>query len=357
MSLVLPSLPSVPARHEKEDPLWHSSKLLASVSRVARYGLFAPLPLIAVGYGGITWVDPIWMRNPVLILILAIFTLGQILLFRHLQIIRRGAQRALATIEVLQAAGPDPELESLRDSLRRVQDSHTRDLVLRWVELGLLGHTEGADQLLDNATERRFIRDQKLAGVHISINRNILKIGFLGTLIGLLLTFPPMKRAVLGLSASNGELAFIRDIAMAIDEDAYAIMATLISTGFSILLETVVVQSLERMLTSFDIADRHLADWNVTVLQPAIFKAKARKESLIAASPVRLPGTREEMDAHFAMLLETISRTGQTVEAVARAQAAIASRVEELVSFETSYREFLAAKASTLSPEAARQAR
>jgi len=353
MSLVLQS---VPPRHEKEDPLWHTRRELVGVSRVARYGLFAPVPLTALGYGGISWFDPRWMHNPVLLLILAIFTVGQVMLFRHLQIIRRGSQRALETIDVLQEAGRDPDLATLRDTLRRVRDSHTRDLVLRWVELGLTGHTEGADTLLENASERRAIRDQKLASVHISINRTILKVGFMGTLVGLLLTFPPMKRAVLGLSASNGELGFIRDIAMAIDEDAYAIMATLISTGFSILLETVVVQALERMITSFDIADRHLADWNVTVLQPAIFRNRDLMESRSSLSPVHLGGTREEMDAQFALLLETIQRNGQTVEALALAQAAIAARVEELVRFEGSYREFLVSKAAALTPETARQA-
>ncbi len=353
MSLVLRSNAVPPP--SGQDSLELAERHLAKVRRIALGGYFAPVPLLLLGYAGVFMVDPIWYRNPILVIILALFTLGQVMLFQHLSTIRGGAQSTLEALALLKAAGPEPDLESLRDQLAKARPGHTRDLALHWVEIGLQGNTEGSEPLLDNATERRFIRDHKLAGLHVSINRTILKVGFLGTLIGLLFTFPPMKRAILGLSSSNGEMTFIRDIAQAIDEDGNAILATLVSTAFSMLLETVVVQALERMLMGFDLADRHLADWNITCLQNAVRLRKARMQALQGASPVGWPTTRDEMDARFKLLLETVSRCGETVETLAKAQDSIARRVEHLVAFETRYRDFVAAKASTLTPETAKE--
>ena len=344
--------------HAVEEPIWHAERELQGVCRDARIGLLGPPFLLGFGFWGVIRLDPAWMHNPVMLLILALFVAGQLMLWRHLVMIRKGAASTLAVIGLLREAGPEPDLAGLRSDLMNHKDGPTRDLVLRWVNLGLQGIIEGSDQLIENASERRFIRDQKLASLHISVNRNILKIGFMGTLIGLLLTFPPMKRAVLGLSESSGEMGFIKDIAAAIDHDAYAILATLVATGFSILLEAVVVQALERILTRFEIADRHLADWSVTRLQPMALRiasvhrspAPPARPYVTALPPMSLPGTREEMDAHFQLLLETIARTGQTVEAVARAQESLAGRVEKLLEFESHYRDFLAAKSAAVAP-------
>lgn len=339
-----------------QDSLELAQRHLQRVRRVALVGYFAPLPLLALGYGGTTLLDPQWMHNPILCIILALFTIGQVMLFQHLTTIRTGALRTLEALAILKAAGPEPDLEDLRDELARTKPGHTRDLALHWVEIGLQGNAEGAENLLENATERRFIRDHKLAGLHVSINRTILKVGFLGTLIGLLFTFPPMKRAILGLSSSNGEMAFIRDIAKAIDEDGNAILATLVSVAFSMLLETVVVQALERMLIGFDLADRHLADWNITCLQNAVRKHKAAMQAVQGASPIGWPTTRDEMDARFKLLLETVGRCGETIETLAKTQDSIARRVTELTAFEKRYRDFVAAKAATVTPDLAKDA-
>jgi hypothetical protein len=339
-----------------QDSLELAERHLLKVRRIALGGYFAPLPLLVLGFGGTTLLDRAWMYNPILSIILALFTLGQVMLFKHLTTIRTGAQRTLETLAVLKAAGPSPELEGLRDELARTKPGHTRDLALHWVEIGLQGNSDGAENLLENATERRYIRDHKLAGLHVSINRTILKVGFLGTLMGLLFTFPPMKRAILGLSSSNGEMAFIRDIAKAIDEDGNAILATLVSVAFSMLLETVVVQALERMLIGFDLSDRHLADWNITCLQNAVRKHKAQMQAVQGASPVGWPTTRDEMDARFKLLMETVGRCGETIETLARTQDSIARRVTDLTAFEKRYRDFVAAKASTLTPDMAKDA-
>lgn len=354
MSLVIRA--QAPVSPCGQDSLALAEMHLHKVGRIAVAGYFAPLPLLALGYGATTLLDPTWMHNPILVIILALFTVGQVMLFKHLTTIRTGAKRTLEALALLKKAGPDPDLDTLLDELARAKPGHTRDLAMHWVEIGLQGNSDGAAPLLENATERRFIRDHKIAGLHVSINRTILKVGFLGTLIGLLMTFPPMKRAILGLSDSDGEMAFIRDIAQAIDEDGRAILATLVSTAFSILLETVVVQALERMLIGFDMADRHLADWNITCLQNAVRKRNAAMQAKQGASPVGWPTTRDEMDARFKLLLETVSRCGETIETLAQTQDSIARRVTDLTAFEKRYRDFVAAKASTLTPDTAKDA-
>ena len=53
-------------------------------------------------------------------------------------------------------------------------------------------------------------------------------------------------------------------------EDAYAIQATLVATGFSLLLETLVVQILERLYGRVEIVESLLSDWNLTVLRRVV---------------------------------------------------------------------------------------
>jgi hypothetical protein len=88
-----------------------------------------------------------------------------------------------------------------------------------------------------------------------------LKLGFLGTLIGLLLTFPPMQSAILSLKSSGGELTFVTDIAKALDGDNYAIFTTLIATGLSLLIELITIQLVERSFGRFEHMNSHVEEW------------------------------------------------------------------------------------------------
>src|SRR5690606_11771493 len=162
-------------------------------------------------------------------------------------------------------------LEALQARLRaEVGPGSLRDLVLNWLDLGGRGSKAGYDTLLEESLGRRSIGDSRMLSLHATINRTTLKLGFLGTLIGIILTFPPMKRAVLGLSDSDGELKFIRDIALAIDGDQYAILSTLVATGLSILIEFITIQMLERIFLGQDLVQSRVNEWNVMTLQPAI---------------------------------------------------------------------------------------
>src|SRR5690606_7416720 len=140
--------------------------------------------------------------------------------------------------------------------------------VVRWLELGAQGRKEGYDALLEEHLGRRNDYENRVLSLHDTLNSTTLKLGFLGTLIGIILTFPPMKRAVLGLSSSDGELNFIRDIALAIDGDQYAILSTLIATGLPIPIESVTIQFLERLFRGTGTALSHVNEWNTLTLQP-----------------------------------------------------------------------------------------
>jgi DNA repair exonuclease SbcCD ATPase subunit len=254
--------------------------------------------------------------------------------------------------------------------------------------------------------------------MHATLNRTTLKLGFLGTLIGIILTFPPMKRAVLGLSASDGELKFIRDIAMAIDGDQYAILSTLVATGLSILIEFVTIQFLERLFLGLGTVVSRVNEWNTLTLQPVLAERneigaradaaerdRARLEEAMVGSQLALErhlealaaashaaGGRmqellrsqdvmegrasrlEEAERNHARLeeavagaqvalekhltaLATATRAAQgRLDDVARVQLLMEERMARLAEYERQYRDFLSAKARAVAPDGARGA-
>ena len=115
---------------------------------------------------------------------------------------------------------------------------------------------------------------------HSSVNRVTLKLGFLGTLIGLMMTFPPMRDAILALQGSDGEFRFVTDIAEAIDGNQYAILTTLIATGLSIVLELITIKILESTVSDMELTNNDLDEWNIVVFQPLIREKYAKKTGL-----------------------------------------------------------------------------
>jgi hypothetical protein len=230
-------------------------------------------------------------------------------------------------------------------------------LVLNWLDLGLRGSREGYDTLLEESLDRRSISDTRMLSLHSAINRTTLKLGFLGTLIGIILTFPPMKRAVLGLSDSDGELKFIRDIALAIDGDQYAILSTLVATGLSILVEFVTIQLLERILLGFDVVHSNVNDWNALCLQPSIAR---RHDAAHRASEAEKHQERLEkalvqaqltLENHLAELLGAMHFAGTQMGKIGNIQLAAEERIARLEQYERQYRSFLAAKREAATPE------
>lgn len=326
-------------------PLKRAADSLARARATLRFATALPVPMI-VGAGAAMVLSNIYLfHNAFLTLFLAIifavFFVGQSLALRQLLRMRAGLTSAERTVQALAEAGGDPDLKALRERLEAdVPQGDMRDLILGWIDLGLQGTREGHGTLLEDSLDRRAIHDGRLLGIHATINRTTLKLGFLGTLIGIILTFPPMKRAVLGLADSDGELKFIRDIALAIDGDQYAILSTLIATGLSILVEFVTIQLLERILQSLETAQSEVNDWNVVCLQPAI--ARRLDGSQVTVEMERnqnrmetaLAEAQRVLEKHLTALTEAMRTAGVQLGMVVDIQAAVGKRIEELAGYE-----------------------
>ena len=337
---------------QPSNPIEQALRELVKLRRTATLAMALPFLLSVAAVVAMRKLDPGFWSNPILAGVVALFLAGQILLVWQLWTLRRRTTLGIATLRVVEDAGDLPDARALEANLLACQPEPIRDLLLGWLHLERVCEGDGGAEMLQNSIDRRSLRDQMELSVHVMINRVVLKIGFLGTLVGLLMTFPPMKRAVLGLSGSDGEMSFIRDIAKAIDEDAYAIQATLVGTGFSLLLETLVVQVLERFFGKFELVESLLSDWNLAVLRRV---RKASREFQGAGEDnlrlqAKLAQGQQILDAHLQKLLESLRHTGESVEKVARAQAALESRVEEIVTWEKEYRAFVSAKEKAAAP-------
>jgi hypothetical protein len=300
-----------------------------------------PVPVIIIAAISMVTVNVFVFQNAFLALFLGIifvvFGAGQLIALRQLRAMRGSLASAEKTVQAMIEAGAEPDLEALRDRLNtEVPEGPIRDLVLRWTELGVDGRTDGYEMLLDDALDRRAILDSRMLGLHGTINRTTLKLGFLGTLIGIILTFPPMKRAVLGLSDSDGELKFIRDIALAIDGDQYAILSTLIATGLSILVEFVTIQTLERILNGFDLVQSDVNDWNTVCLQPAVARRRqgADLEHSNARMELALIQAQQTMEQHLAGLTVAMREAARQLGQVVDLQASVGKRLEEFAGYD-----------------------
>lgn len=339
-----------------EDPLKQADRALARIAKVAKISMVLPLPILAAALFGFFHLEHNWYLNPFLAIIFGIFAVGQVMVVRQMRGVVKGAGNTARSLAVLTKAGDEPDLEKLRASLlENAPPGHLRDLLLRWIELGLRGETRGSEQLLENAWDRRAINDHKSVSTHVSLNRTTLKLGFLGTLYGLLLTFPPMERAVMGLADSEGEMKFIRDISKAIEGDEFAILITLGATALSVLIELVTIQVLERTLGGFDMVNSHINDWNLTRLQPWIRKRYAagpadKAVGLQAQLEQKLAEAQAVMDRNLARTLDTMAKTSKQIEMLAQVQVMVGKRVQELVDYEKQYRGFLASKQQGAAP-------
>lgn len=342
---------TVPARPTAACPLLQAQSHLATLRTSVFLALSMPVVLSVASVAVVRLFDPRYLSNPIVMTVLGLFLVGQVVLLFQLRRLFLRVKSGLRVLAILKQAGKLPDLQLLEERLLALPPDPMGNLVLGWIELGRDFAGEGSSDLLQNSIDRRSLHDHTELGVHTLINRVVLKVGFLGTLIGLLMTFPPMKRAVLGLSTSGGELTFIRDIAKAIDEDAYAIQATLVATGFSLLLETLVVQVMERFYGRFELVESLLSDWNLTVLRRSMAPrtATGSEEGNLHLKATLAQGQRI-LDAHLKQLIESLRQTGESVEAVAATQAALHKRVIELSQWENEYRQFLSSKLGAAAP-------
>lgn len=317
-------------------PLERSRTILLRLSRRLHLVAWAPIPVLGASVLLLHRFDPRWYSNVVLVAILVLFAVGQLAACRQFLALRRSVGETLAALARLERADDHPDPDAFRRALGTLPPGHVRDLVLHWLELGAAAPETRALHLFENARERREIQEGKLVGFHVSLNRNIMKLGFLGTLVGLLLTFPPMRAAVMGLAGSGGEMRFIADIAKAIDEDAYAIQATLVSMGFSLFLEAMVLQALERLLVGFQLVDSHLADWYLLRLRPWMAR-RAAEGGTDSVDPV--PAVRPDPSAaRKAYVAEEKARLEQSMR---EARRELERRNSDLAEFESRHHAWL----------------
>jgi hypothetical protein len=257
-----------------------------------RWAMLMPFPIIVVSVvalqlgapgqdaSGHAAKLPAWYQDPFLITMFAIFVFGQISAIKQYTVLQSGLRKVKRILGVLTQAGP----RSLQDLQTRLQalnvTGHLYDLVSRSLAFGMKGDTTPIPAMMDHATMRRMKSVEKKVGVHAAINRVLLKLGFLGTLIGLIMTFPPMREAILTLDPKNTEkgASFVEHIAGAIDGDQYAILATMIATGLSILIELLTISMLKRACATFEAVNGYVDEWSITELQPWISEQVAGKD-------------------------------------------------------------------------------
>jgi hypothetical protein len=275
-------------------PLENARLSADRTGKLIGWAMLLPLPLILLGAVGLQIGAPghaatahapqlkAWYGDPFLLSMFAIFAFGQISAVIQFQVLQRGLKKVKKVLGVLlQSNGV-----SLGDLQGRLQSlnlsGHLYDLINRSLLFGAKGDTKPLAAMMDHAGARRMKSVDKKVGVHASINRIMLKLGFLGTLIGLIMTFPPMREAILTLDPKNAEKgsSFVEHIAGAIDGDQYAILTTLIATGLSILIELLTIQILKRITATFEQVNGYVDEWSITDLQPWIREQTAGKDDL-----------------------------------------------------------------------------
>lgn len=324
-------------------PLQAGLNAMGRMCLKARLFLVLPPALSIASFLAIRYFDPRFLSNPVLLGLFGLFLVGQIVFGVQLWGLCGEARRTQDLLSLLLRAGERFDPRTLLDSMVGCKPSEARSLVLGWLSAGAGLSLESSLELGRNSAGRRSLGEHRRLGFHALVNRIVMKLGFLGTLVGLLLTFPPMKRAILGLSDSGGEMRFIHDIARAIDEDAYAIQATLVATGLSLLLEALSVSILEGFFREFELVDSYLADWHLSVLRPLVERPAepAALELSQSRQMETLAKAQSALDHQLRDLVETIGSTHRLVEALGRSQRILAGRMEELLAWEADYRRFL----------------
>lgn len=224
---------------------------------------------------GITWIKDIF-----LLAIIALLIFGQIFAFQTFTSIHKGSLKVSDFLEALKSVPAAAPLQRFKEILLTQQPGHLKDIVMRWIGLGVQGETQLLPSMIENAAVRRSELVDKHLSNHIGINRTMLKIGFIGTLIGLLITFPPMKDAILSLNKAAGDMGFTSEIAKAIDGDAYAILITLLATAYSVFIELFIIQALKTLYNKFEMVNNYVDEWCLTEYIPLVNKRKIDNQTM-----------------------------------------------------------------------------
>ncbi len=308
----------------------------------------SPLLLIIGVTTGFQLYSETWYHDPFLVLIYAIFIVGQVIaVFQYPKLFKRYSKISRLFDQLTSFKG-NKDLNTLQSNLQtNVDDTPEKQMVLDWISMGLKGDSESSSAILDYTTDAQEIANNNSIGAHSLFNRLTLKMGFLGTLIGLVRTFPPMKKAILGLSEKDGQSQFIKDIASAIDGDEYAILTTLVATGLSIVIESLVIFILEKLYGGLEEVHGHLYNWYIMELKPIIVKeySNESKQLLLmekyASTEMILAKTQKvvlESFEKFSSLSENISHRLSTIETI---QSNVDIRIKHLIDHENRYIDFI----------------
>lgn len=281
-------------------PLPHSLVLARAnaerTGRILSWAALPPLPLILTGAfllqhfapgleaDGLHAAVPPWYLDPFLLAMFAVYAFGQGAALLQLRTLKRGLGKVKAVLAALAASpaasagslppgagfAPFHDLQARLAALR--VPGHLADLLNSWLRLGLSGDPAPIQSLMERGAWKRRMAVEKKIALHATLNRTMLKLGFLGTLLGLIVTFPPMKAAILTLDPKNVEkgASFVQHIAGAIDGDQYAILATMAATGLSLFIELLTVQVLRMACQRFEAVNAGVDEWCLTELLPAV---------------------------------------------------------------------------------------
>lgn len=302
--------------------LTHAAGALDRLTSNSRIAMWMPLPLMGFSLWSFSLFMPQWWKDPFVDAIMFVFVLGQFLsMVQHRSFIRgsRHCRKVLLALTKVPQGG----FPAAAEALQELPSGHLRDLMLRVLVPLRKGETTLAQTLLDSAANRRSVVENRRLGQHIGLNRTILKLGFLGTLIGLLWTFPPMKNAILALTDSDGELKFMTDIAHAIDGDYFAIFTTLIATGLSVLVEMISIQMLERSFGRFENMNSHAEEWLLSEATPDVGKDPSGWAE-------GMQGMQTQIHQNLSNLADMVRVTTRRIEDVREMQEMLEHRVSRL---------------------------
>jgi len=280
------------------------------------------IPFASLAFWAFGQFDSHWYKDPFILSIAVVFGVGQVASLVQHRILLRGARKTSQVLHAL-ADLPSEGYNSMAEKLRGLPDGHFRDLILRIARPLQSGDTALAQNLLDSAANRRTLHENRRLGQHATINRTILKLGFLGTLIGLLLTFPPMKEAMMSLRDSGGELKFVNHIASALDGDRFAIFATLIATGLSLLIEIITFQMLERGFGRFEVMNSLAEEWVLASAAPA----QSRNPAEWDGDTIKL---QTQMHRNLVELADVVRVATRRIDDVREMQMSLEHRMERI---------------------------
>lgn len=326
--------------NQLSDPLNAAQSMLKSTRWQIWAAMAIPLPMVGLGLWLVDQMDQqyTWYKDPLLALIMGFFIATQLITMYQLATLVRGTKRSDKVIETLRGAWGHGVQTTLQ-ALQKAPSCHLRDALYLWVQQVQLGDLESFESLQDRQHDRRGEIAAKKVGLHIALNRASLKLGFIGTLIGLLLTFEPMKDALITLQKDDGELGFISDIARAIDGDQYAILATLIASALSVIVETVNMQWLERILAKFELMNNHMEEWSLTVLLPW---ARSQAVDLQGDEVLAL---QKQMNENLRLLKDAAAQTQAELHHLVELQSETSQRLQTMSKQEEAFKQFLRSKA------------